>query len=541
VNGGTNLPMNRLGRPITTLWSKLSPSALLSRPIHERSLGSVAIMGPVKVGTRLTLVLLLSLTPVVAIYTYWSTSRATRIYIDDLKRETRATSRALVPALENDMREHELDQIEDVLQRLSIEGTVGALFGSEGKLVYAATGFPHGLVPSADQFGRSDSLGFVEFETAADGRRWFCRLASLKRPDQMIVGHLLVAQDWSDISEDFKSRTLGSVAAAIVVVTIIAVIIPLAVRHYVSNPLSELSRRMTRFSDADELGSGIGGDEVKLLSEEFRRLDQQLTRAGADLIERHRRELELERRLQHADRLATIGTLASGLAHEIGTPMGVIRARAEYLAQNGPGARKFQDDLEIIIRQIDRISRIVRMLLDYARGRESTRAVCDLRGIVQHALSLVETEAARRNIQLIVELGYQPLTVQCDADQLQQVFVNLAVNALDAMAASGGMLRVLAQSGAEEGRSARITFADTGPGVAAEDRSRVFDPFFTTKEPGKGTGMGLAISQSIMRDHEGEISFETAPDGTRFFVTIPLAPLLSRTDSGVGRIANSGT
>src|ERR1700720_2446318 len=140
------------------------PCPAVLAPWNGRFRGlTVAIMVPVKLGTRLTLVLLLALTPVVAIYTYWSTSRATRTYIDDLKRETRATSRALVPALENDLREHELDQIEDVLQRLSIEGTVGALFGSEGKLVYAATGFPHGLVPSADQFGRSDSLGFVEF------------------------------------------------------------------------------------------------------------------------------------------------------------------------------------------------------------------------------------------------------------------------------------------------------------------------------------------------------------------------------------------
>jgi two-component system NtrC family sensor kinase len=152
---------------------------------------------------------------------------------------------------------------------------------------------------------------------------------------------------------------------------------------------------------------------------------------------------------------------------------------------------------------------------------------------VQHALSLVETEVARRNIQLIAELGDQPLTVQCDADQLQQVFVNLAINALDAMAATGGRLRVLAESGAGEDRSARITFADTGPGIAAVDRSRVFDPFFTTKEPGKGTGMGLAVSQSIMRDHGGEISFESASDGTRFFVTMPVAAAI--TDGTRGR------
>jgi two-component system, NtrC family, sensor kinase len=493
----------------------------------------VAIMAPVKVGTRLTLVLLLALTPTVALYTYWSTTRSTRTYIDDLKRETRATSRALGPAFENDLGAREWDQIDRVLQRMSAEGTLGALFSPEGKPMYAATGFPPGLAPSADKFDLSASRGFVEYEAAVNGRRWFCRLSPLKQPDQVIIGHLLVAQDWSDIREDLRARTLGSMAAAIVVVILIAAIIPLAIRRYISNPLRELSRRVTRLSSGDELSRGISGDEVKLLSEEFHRLDQQLTKAGADLMERHRRELELERRLQHADRLATIGTLASGLAHEIGTPMGVIRARAEYLLHSELGAWKQQEGLEIIIKQIDRISRIVRMLLDYARNRESIRAVCDLRAIVQHALSLVETEVARRNIQLIAELGDQPLTVQCDADQLQQVFVNLAINALDAMAATGGMLRVLAESGAGEDRSARITFEDTGPGIAAVDRSRVFDPFFTTKEPGKGTGMGLAVSQSIMRDHGGEISFESASDGTRFFVTMPVAAPI--TDGARGR------
>ena len=96
---------------------------------------------------------------------------------------------------------------------------------------------------------------------------WFYRLSPLKQPDQMIIGHLLVAQDWSDIREDLESWTLGSMAAAIVVVTLIAALIPLAIRRYISNPLRDLSRRVTRLSSGDELSRGIGGDEVKLLSE----------------------------------------------------------------------------------------------------------------------------------------------------------------------------------------------------------------------------------------------------------------------------------
>jgi two-component system NtrC family sensor kinase len=477
-------------------------------------------MAPVKLGTRLTLVLLLAVTPVVAIHTYLSVQHATRASITDLKREIRASTRALVPALENDLREHQWDQIINELQRISVNETSVALFNREGSAWYIPPGFPGELMPTAENFGRADADGFAEFERTVGDRSWFCRLVPLTIAGQP-TGRLLVAQDWTNISEDLRARRLSSIGAAMLLMALIAAIIPLAVRRYISNPLSELSRRVTRFSAEGDRAPE--GDEVKLLTEEFRRLAQQLTKAGADLTERHRRELELERRLQHSDRLATIGTLASGLAHEIGTPMGVIRARAEYLLRSKPPAPKLQDGLEIIIHQIDRITRIVRMLLNYARGSEPIRAADDMRRIAQHALGLVETEAVRRNVQLITDLGDAPLVVECNADQLQQVFVNLAVNALDAMSVTGGTLRVLGTvEGADGIRLARITFADTGPGVAPQDRSRVFDPFFTTKEPGKGTGMGLAVSQSIMRDHGGEISLESGPGGTRFFVTMPM-------------------
>jgi signal transduction histidine kinase len=376
-------------------------------------------------------------------------------------------------------------------------------------------------MPAEKDFRRLKTEGAAEFERRLKGRSWFCRLVPLTIRGKSI-GVLLVVQDWTYVREDLRARRLASIGAGLLVVLLIAAIIPLAVHRYISTPLRELSRRVTRLSTQG--ARPPEGDEVKLITEEFRRLDRQLTEAGAALNERHRRELELERRLQHADRLATIGTLASGLAHEIGTPMGVIRARAEYLLHSKPPQPKLEDGLGIIINQIDRVTRIVRLLLDYARGKEPIRATDDVRRIVQHAISFIETEATRRNVQLVTALGDAPLVVRCDADQLQQVFVNLAMNALDAMKSTGGTLRVIAGIHGGDGTpQARVTFADTGSGVAPQDRSRVFNPFFTTKEPGEGTGMGLAVSQSIMRDHGGEISLESGTDGTNFFVTMPIA------------------
>jgi signal transduction histidine kinase len=127
----------------------------------------------------------------------------------------------------------------------------------------------------------------------------------------------------------------------------------------------------------------------------------------------------------------------------------------------------------------------------------------------------------RRNVAVLTELGDKPLIVDCDGDQLQQVFVNLAINALDAMADNGGTFRVSAETENSEPRL-KITFEDSGTGVLPQHRGNVFDPFFTTKEPGKGTGMGLAVSQSIMRDHNGEITFDSGPSGTRFYVSLPM-------------------
>jgi len=476
-----------------------------------------------KIGTRLTLLLLLALTPEVAVYTYWTVERSAAQYLNDLKQESpRAIALGLVPAVDNDLRAQEWDQIGDVFRRIRPDGIAAALLGKDGRLRFALPDFPGELIVTAESKVRVLTQA-TEFEQTVSGRRWFCRVVNLDA-DRQTVGYLLVAQDWTAVNEDLRRRTVSSVLAALALVAINAAIIPLMARRYVSVPLAELSRRVVRFAKEDEEDRSLGRDELKLLSEEFRRLDEQLTAARADLTERHRRELDLERRLQHADRLATIGTLASGLAHDVGTPMGIIRGRAEYLLGN-PGPAKTAEGLGIIISQIDRITRIVRMLLDYARPHEPIKVTCDIRPIVEHALGLVETEATRRSVRLIKELGDRPLYADCAADQLEQVFVNLAVNALDAMTVRGGTLRVSAAMEPQGLHPAclRLAFEDTGPGVPEHHRIQVFTPFFTTKEPGKGTGMGLAVSQTIIHDHDGEITCESNSAGTRFLVTVPAA------------------
>jgi len=476
-----------------------------------------------RVGTRLTLVLLAALTPVLAGYLYWTVHHSTSIYDNDMRRDLRATARSLAPAITNDLAAREWNEINDVMLRLSLVGTETALLTPDREPLRIAPGFPPGVVNEASRVARKYPFG-AEFSLVDSGVNWFCQVVPLTDRAQKPIGYLVVAQDWTDITEDLRDRTTGSIIAALLVVGVIIAIIPLAVRRYVSAPLDELSSKVIGFSGDELRDQTRSGDEVTLLTEEFRRLDQQLETARRDLLEKHRRELALERKLQHAQRLATIGTLASGLAHEIGTPMGVIRGRAELLLNAYRSEEKAARGLDVIVTQIDRVTKIVRMLLDYGRSRESVRSLCDVRQILNHALTLIETEAARRKIDVLTEMGHQPLNVICDAGQLQQVFVNLAMNALDAMTPQGGTLRISARREiVNAGACLKITFADTGKGISSHHADQLFDPFFTTKEPGQGAGMGLAVSQSIMRDHGGDVTFESAPDGSRFFVSIPIA------------------
>jgi len=138
-------------------------------------------------------------------------------------------------------------------------------------------------------------------------------------------------------------------------------------------------------------------------------------------------------------------------------------------------------------------------------------------------LKLVEAQAKRSNVRIVLEPNAERLMVQCDPHQLQQVFVNLAINAFDAMAPDGGTLTVNSSINRKRNISVvRVSFQDTGCGVPAEFRDRLFDPFFTTKPPGKGTGMGLSVSQSIIRDHRGELTFEAEASGARFSVELPM-------------------
>jgi signal transduction histidine kinase len=233
-------------------------------------------------------------------------------------------------------------------------------------------------------------------------------------------------------------------------------------------------------------------------------LDEQQRAAALAAEER----LQLERRLRHQERLAVVGRLAAGVAHEIGAPLHVIDGRAKQL-QDQPEAsqEKRQRNLSIIRTQTERITRIVRNLLDFSRPFHPRPRPVEAAEVMAVVLEACELQAQQNNVVIAHEVLPRPLLVTADAGLLQQVFMNICVNALHAMP-DGGTLRIDYITGAvvKDGQAfTMIRIADTGGGIAPDNLPHIFDPYFTTKQVGHGTGLGLAVASRIIEDHGGWI------------------------------------
>ncbi len=222
-------------------------------------------------------------------------------------------------------------------------------------------------------------------------------------------------------------------------------------------------------------------------------------------------------RARAAEQLASVGTLAAGLAHEIGTPMSVIRGHAELLGDAVDPATRPR--VQTIIDQIDRISNVMQGLLNLARPSLPQRGPVVLSEVVDTALSFLQEKLRARGIVVEREFAAIPV-LAADPDKLQQLFLNLILNAVDAMEGGGHLRIAIARSGP---RHVEARVADDGVGIPAQDLPHVFDPFFTSKQAGQGNGLGLVVAQGIAGDHGGRLEVESTPGvGTEFRVLLPI-------------------
>ncbi|MHA7634489.1 sensor histidine kinase [Corallococcus sp. M7] len=304
-------------------------------------------------------------------------------------------------------------------------------------------------------------------------------------------------------------------------------------RKLVGQPVEQLVHLAGRIGEGD-LTARVPlrreqGDELTTLAVAMNRMGEQLEETRARLASETAARLRTVEHLRHADRLTTVGKLASGVAHELGTPLNVVMGRAKMVSSGEAEGDEVNECARIIFQQAQHMTGIIRQLLDFARRRTPSRAPEDLSLLAERTLSLLKPMATKRGVTLSQEVP-AGFTVEVDAGQFQQVLTNLVMNGLHAMN-QPGTLRVRSQVlratppadvGGVEQDWVRLDVEDEGTGIPADVLPHVFEPFFTTKDVGEGTGLGLSVSYGMVRDHGGWIDVKSEPGrGSCFSIYLP--------------------
>ena len=306
-----------------------------------------------------------------------------------------------------------------------------------------------------------------------------------------------------------------------------AISVPLRVEEQVVGTLNvNESRRTSEFGEEDMRALTLFADQAALALEKaqlYRDSQRQLEKLLSVLDELSRTQAQLV----HSEKLASLGVLAGGVAHEINNPLMVILGRTELMLMDEVQSAPIKRNLETIRVETERIAEIVQGLLAFARkSRQERIEQLDVNEVLDRTLMLSEHQLTVGNVQVIKQLDDTLPQIQANPGQLQQVFMNLIINAHHAMP-SGGVLTV--RTGPVPQRRLFVEIEDSGCGIADDDLNRIFDPFFTTKEEGKGTGLGLSVSRNIIENHGGLIGVESTPGvGTLFRIVLPeTAPSMS--------------
>ncbi len=485
-----------------------------------------------RLGTRLLLPLLLTVSAVMAFGAWWSQRQREVTLMAEARRETNAYAVALGLALEAAGRSGTEPDIQVMIDRISQEPTI------YGVVLYDTAARVRLVSETVDTL-RTAPLLSVQKVLASGEREVLLRdmegerMYSVVRPlrqDGRIVGAFEVAQPLAFVeAEKRRTRERYILSMALLMVTL-TVLILWVVRRQVAVPLGRLVTGV-RALGSGQLGHRIdehaGPGELAELAHEFNQMADRLETARSRLEHEAEERLTLERRLRETEKMAALGTLAAGLAHEIAAPLHVIRGRAEMMLKREPESEQRGRNLRIIHGQIERITLIVRNLLDYARPREPRMEAVPVAPLLDDIVEFLAPQTAADRVQ-VVRSGTRGGVVNGDGDLLHQVFINLLLNALQALQANKGPRRVRLDVQATPGAPVIIEVEDNAGGIREDMLDTIFDPFVTTKTAESGTGLGLAVARSIVDEHGGRIeAFNHRRNGGRgavFRVTLPAMP-----------------
>ena len=505
--------------------------------------------------TRLVVLLMLALLVITSAWDYVRLDRERDRLIEVTRTDQRIFAETLALAVSRNVRRGrttaELQELLDEIQ--ARPGLVWvAIFDPQANVVATSTA-PGSAPPSADTMVERalHNNASVSAFTSGDGHQMVRYIQPFRWPGGGVAA-VEVRQTLRQVERAFARSLRESIISRIAMLALLVLFATALTRWSIARPIRALTR-VARAVGSGDLTQRIPvnrRDELGELAEEFNRMAEGLYEARAALLAESEERLRLEQEAQQRQKLAAVGMLAAEVAHEIGTPLNVVAGRAEALErllvpEDHPGRRH----LGVILRQTERIAGIIRSLLDYTRARRPELRPMPIAPLIARVADLVLARYRSKGVRIQLDLpGGLPL-VQGDPEHLQQVFINLLTNALDASptgttvrVGAGGETRLPPDGRAEVVRGATdapvlaIHVLDEGPGLAAEALAHVFEPFFSTKRRGQGTGLGLPIVEEIIRAHRGEVAMLSVPGcGTEVVVRLPL--VLAGHDGGQRDVA----
>jgi signal transduction histidine kinase len=370
-------------------------------------------------------------------------------------------------------------------------------------------------------------------------------------PQRHIVAYLGLTRDTGYIDKAVMQTAWRLLPLLLVGVLAFGVAVYLLLASGVVTPLRRLIDAIDAVSKGD-LSRGVlpeKDDEIGSLAGRFNAMTNYLREARAEEAQANTARLTMETRLRHSEKLATMGQMAAEIAHEVGTPLNVIGGRARSLARRSQDPAEVQKNARIIGVQVERITKIIRQVLDFSRKSRPTLGQVDVRQVVAESLEFIDEICKRQRIETAVDAPDDLPSIPGDPGEIQQVCLNLLMNSVHAMPSGGRLtIRLARLDRRKEGLALAppvsylsMEVEDTGNGIPQADRDRIFEAFFTTKDTGEGTGLGLAVAKGIVKDHDGWIEVDDHPQrGAVFRVFLPInTEAHAEAPTGVERLADA--
>jgi two-component system, NtrC family, sensor kinase len=481
-----------------------------------------------KLARNLTLFVMLGAVLVLALYAWASTRREIALFDADMRRDHESLGRTLAGSAAAVWQANGPGRAAELVRRAGSEGdlVVRWIWMDDGR--WAASLSP----ADRSRLSRGEAVSGVHSAPTGPGFSYTVIPVPGSEPRGAAIE---VAESLALRDRYLRNTFLATGMTALAIALVASVVAAIVGMRLVGRPVRDLVEQARRVAVGDLTRRLMPrrSDELGELALELNQMCDALESANRRVAAETLARLEALDQLRHADRLATVGKLAAGVAHELGTPLNVVSGRAKLVARGQVTGDAVQGNARIIAEQADRMADIVRQLLEFARQREPHKVPTDPRRLAAEILDMLGPLAAKRSVTLALESPDSLPPVELDPAQISQVLSNLVVNAVHATQGPGtvtveieldGRLAPAAEGGRENSRL-KITVVDRGSGIDPNIRERIFEPFFTTKDVGEGTGLGLSVAHGIVREHGGVIEVESNPgSGSRFSVYVPIQP-----------------